>query len=390
MSFRAVCLVLLAASVALHAAAVAALARHRRKARGVSRPGFSPAVSVVKPLAGLDAELRENLRSFFEQDYPDFELVFSFASESDPAFAVARAVADEHPGVPATFVVDAREPGLNAKVNRLSAGLRRAKGRILVFSDGDVRVPRDYLARAVSWFADERVGLVSHLFRSVEPRTVGARLEASYLDGVLRPATAAFAQILGRPCVVGKSIVLSRAALIAVGGMAPLRDFLAEDFLLGRRVREAGYGVVLSADEIEAVAGRKTIRSVWSRHRRWGILRRRLGGPAYALESLAGSSVFAAGALLSSEGDPKAIGLALGLWAARVALEARALRGARPALSIRDWLWFPIRDAGLLALFFAGLFGSRTRWRGRELVVGPGTILDPAAGEPNDLRIESA
>jgi ceramide glucosyltransferase len=378
--------------VGVHAAAVFALERQRRGAPPAASPGFAPAVSIVKPLAGLDAELEGNLESFFRQDYPDFEIVFSFASEADAAFAVARRVADRHPGVPSVFVVDGREPGRNAKINRLAAGLRRTRGLYILFSDGDVRVPADFLARTVVAFADPRVGLVSHLFRAVRPASLPARLESLYLDGVLRPATAAFAQILRTPCVVGKSILVSRSALNAIGGLRALSDYLAEDFLLGRLVRQAGYRVALAADEIETISGAKSVSSVWGRHRRWAILRRRLGGVSYAAEALSSPVPFVAGAAVASGGAPSVLAAALGLWAARMGLEAIALRRARPAQGVPDLLLLPLRDLALAALFWAGLLGSRTRWRGRGLIVGPGTLLRTEekvgvrALVPNEIR----
>jgi ceramide glucosyltransferase len=381
-----VCLAGLLACAALHAAAVAALLRHRREGRLRARRDFAPPVSIVKPLSGLDPGLEENLESFFLQDYPDFEIVFSFASESDAAFAAARRVADRHPGVPSVFVVDAREPGRNSKINRLAAGLRRARSPYYLFSDGDVRVDRDFLANAVAEFADPRVGLVSHLFRAVAATSLGARLESLYLDGVLRPATAALPRVLGLPCVVGKSILVSRSALNAIGALEPLRDYLAEDFLLGKLVGSAGYRVVLSGEEIETRSGPKSFASVWQRHRRWAILRRRLGGLAYGAEALASPVPFALGAVVASGGAPRIVVTALGLWTVRMAIEAAAVWRAGSAPGPRDFLLLALRDAALPALFLAGLLGSRTRWRGRALVVGPGTLLRPerlpAGGTP--------
>jgi len=380
---------------AVHAAAVVALEAHRRRARASPRPGFTPAVSIIKPLSGLDAELEENLESFFRLDYREFEIIFSFASEADPAFAVARRVADRHPGVPSVFVVDGREPGRNAKVNRLAAGLRRARGSYFLFSDGDVRVPRDFLTRAVSWFSDPSVGLVSHLFRATEATSAGARLESLYLDGVLRAATAAIARILGRPCVVGKSILLSRSAANAIGGMLPLRDYLAEDFLMGELVERAGYRIVLSGDEIETVSGAKSLASVWQRHRRWAILRRRLGGLSYASEALTSPIPFLAGAAFASRGATAVLVAAFSLWAARIGVEIFALRRTTPGRGPGpvDLLLLPLRDVATAVLFWSGLVGLRTRWRGRILRVGPRTALleeAPTAGRlawsPNKIR----
>src|SRR5262245_28245140 len=95
-------LAVLALSVAVYAAGAVSLAVSRGR-RGARVPGFFPPVSIVKPLSGLDDELERNLESFFELDYPVYEVLFSFARRSDPAFAVARRVADRHPDVPCVF-----------------------------------------------------------------------------------------------------------------------------------------------------------------------------------------------------------------------------------------------------------------------------------------------
>jgi cellulose synthase/poly-beta-1,6-N-acetylglucosamine synthase-like glycosyltransferase len=246
------CLFLLALSVAVYAAGLIALASLRRDRRGARLPGFFPPVSIVKPLSGLDDDLERNLESFYRLDYPAYEVVFSFARRSDSAFSVARRVADRHPEVSSVFVVDAREPGGNSKVNRLAAALRHARFRYILMADGNVRVHPEFLGRAISFFADPSVGLVSHLFRARGARTLASRLESLHLNGVLRAGTAAMVRILGMPCVVGKSILVSREALNAIGGIEALRDHLAEDYLLGRMIAGAGYRVVLSGDEVEA------------------------------------------------------------------------------------------------------------------------------------------
>ena len=127
-------LALLFLFVAGYAAAAAAVEILRREHRGMKPSAFAPPVSIVKPLSGLDDELEENLESFYRLDYPQYEVIFSFARRTDPAFAVARRVADRHPEVPTVFALDAREPGGNAKINRLAGG---APARALcLHSDG--------------------------------------------------------------------------------------------------------------------------------------------------------------------------------------------------------------------------------------------------------------
>jgi ceramide glucosyltransferase len=363
----------LALSALLYSASAVILVRWISRERGRTRSGFEPAVSILKPLRGLDDGLEENLESFFRLDYPAYELVFSLASPEDPAYAVARRAADRHPAVASTFVFDPRERGGNAKVNRLEAAVGHARHRMLLLSDGNVRVRPDFLRRAVSWFEDSRVGLVSHLFFATGARGLASRLESLYLNGCSQSGTLLVARALRMPCVVGKSILVSRGALDAMGGLARLRDFLAEDFLLGREVRRAGYRVVLSGDAVETTEMRKSAGAVWARHRRWAMMRRRLGGALYAGEALSSPFVWAFAAVLN--GGTAALGWAIGFLALRYATESAVLKraGVRPGLL--DGILFPVRDLGAAVVFVAGLTGRSVTWRGRPMRIGRETLI---------------
>ncbi len=379
-----VCLLLLLLSVTVYAAGAASLAASRRRRRGARLPGFFPPVSIVKPLAGLDDELERNLESFYGIDYPVYEVIYSFARRTDPAFSVARRVADRHPDVPSVFVVDAREPGGNSKVSRLSAALRHARYRHILMADGNVRVHAEVLARAISFFADPSVGLVSHLFQARGARTLGSRLESLHLNGTLRAGTAAMARVLAMPCVVGKSILVSREALNAIGGIEALRDHLAEDYLLGRMIARAGYRVVLSGDEIETAEVSRSLAAAWSRQRRWAILRKRLGGPSYAAELLASPLPWFAGVLLAAHNEPGLIASAAALYLLRVLLEVSTAARSE-GFSAADWALAPLRDLAVAALFWAGLFGQRTSWRGRALRVGRDTLIESPPAQAGRL-----
>jgi ceramide glucosyltransferase len=362
-----------AASVGIYALSVATLLRAGRKFRGEPSPGCAPAVSILKPLRGVDEELEESLESFFRLEYRSYEVIFSFATAEDPAYPVARRVADRHPGISSTFVFDARERGGNAKVNRLEAGLRYARHRLVLLSDGNVRVRPDFLRRTVSWFADPRVGLVSHLFRAAGAVSFASRLESLYLNGCLQPGTVLVAGLLRMPCVVGKSILVSRRALDSIGGIGVLRDFLAEDYLLGREVRRLGYDVVLSADILDTVEVGKSLAAVWARHRRWAMMRRRLAGPLYAAELLTSATPWAIAAMLTA--GPVGGLVAIVLLAARYAMEIAVSARVEHPLSPREAALLPLRDLAAVALFGAGLIGRSVAWRGRPLRLGRETLI---------------
>jgi ceramide glucosyltransferase len=363
----------LSVSTGLHAAASLALLRLRKTGRGQVLPHFAPPVSILKPLFGLDDGLEENLESFFRLDYGCYEVVFSFVADTDPAYPIARRVADRHPGIPSTFVFDGRDGGGNAKIDRLAAALEKARHRMILTSDGNVRVRPDFLSRAVSHFAQSRVGLVSHLFLATGAVSLASKVESLYLNGCLQPGTAALSGILRIPCVVGKSILVSRAALNAIGGFPVLQNFLAEDFLIGRQVRRAGYGIVLSADLIDTAEIRKTPKAAFARHRRWAIMRGKLVGPLYLFEMFSGPLPWALAAAAAGAWVPAGLLLAL-RYAVEGALAARLGR----RLSVSDWLLLPVRDLFAAAVFLAGLSGRTLSWRGRPLRIGKDTrILRP-------------
>ncbi|HEY6146442.1 MAG TPA: glycosyltransferase, partial [Thermoanaerobaculia bacterium] len=182
----------LALSLVSFGVAAIALARHRR-ARPPAECEILPAISIVKPLCGLDDDLAENLASFYDLDYPDFEVVFSFARDTDPAFPIARRVADAHPSIRTVFVFDAAESGLNSKVNRLSAGVRRTRHALILLSDGNVRVRPGYLRAMAGHFANRQVGLVSNPFCARGAVTIASRIESLHLNGFLQAGTALLA-----------------------------------------------------------------------------------------------------------------------------------------------------------------------------------------------------
>ena len=375
-----ICLATVALATATYSLAAASLRRHRTGA-APEPPRPLPFVSIIKPLRGLDDELEDNLESFFRLDYPEYEVVFSFARGDDPAFPIARRVADRHRSIVAAFVVNGREPGGNSKVNRLAAGARRAAGDLLLFSDGNVRVRPGFLKRAIAPFADPSVGLVSHLFRGKGGQTLGSRLECLHLNGILRPGIAALALLTNRPCVVGKSILIRRPAFNAIGEFAQLWDVLAEDYLMGTAVQSAGFRVVLATEEIDTLEVRKSVRAFWDRHRRWAILRRRLGGAAYAAELLASPFSWFAGAIVFSGAAPAIAAPAVMLLAARYALELACRSDEDPRFS-GDWALLPLRDLLVLGIFWAALFTRHTTWRGRRIRVGRGTRIEPENRSP--------
>lgn len=202
------------------------------------------------------------------------------------------------------------------------------------------------------------------------------------MNAGLNAAVAAVAWVGARPCVVGKSILVRQEVLDEVGGFGVISEYFAEDYMLGRAVARSGARVLLCADVLDTTEVAKPRSAVWARHRRWAMMRRRLGGPAYALEALFSPALWLAG-LVASGGPPASWAAGAVLLLARYAVEAAVARRLGAPLSPLDWAMLPIRDIFAGAVFVAGLVGRRLRWRGREIEIGDGTrIVREAASYP--------
>ena len=334
--------------------------------RGVLPPAPAawPAISVLKPLAGVDEGLEENLASFFEQSYPQFEILFAVRSAEDPAIAVLEKLRARYPAVPSRLIVTGEPPYPNAKVYSLDRMLAAAENPLVVMSDSDVRVTPALLSAIAAEFADEKLGLATCPYRAVPGRSFWSTLEAlglntEFIGGVL------VARLLdGMKFALGPTIAARRAALEAIGGFDAVKDFLAEDFVMGSRVAARGFGVILSSYAIEHRIGAQRFGANLRHRLRWNRSTRRSRPWGYV------GQVFT---------NP--LPLALILWAARpgwwqvlaAAAVFRAVAGwATSQLVLRDpltrrlWWLVPLQDiAGFLA-WIGGFFGNTILWRGRK------------------------
>src|SRR5688500_8060617 len=165
-----------------------------------------PPVSMLKPIKGDEEALEANLRTFFEQDYPaPLEIVFASTELDDPGMAVARRLAHEYPQVSSRFVRSDPSFGLNPKVANLAGALARASHEIVLQSDANVRVRRDYLRRVVSELETDRGALLTSMVVGVGERSVAAAMESVQLSAFIAPAMCFALRCAGITCVVGKS-----------------------------------------------------------------------------------------------------------------------------------------------------------------------------------------
>ena len=349
----------------LTTSSLAAVRMKRRVNRAPTR-----GLSVLKPLCGADPSLEHNLRSFFEQDHPNFELLFGAQRADEPALEVVRRLQREYPDVASRIIVHNFSEGLNPKVRNLRGMLPVARFPLLLISDSNVRAPRQYLSEAAAELeADPTIGLVTHLFAGIGGTTFAAEIEHVQLAGFVAGG-AAMPSLVGHAAVIGKSMLMSREHLEAVGGLAGVSDVLAEDYVLGQRLAQHGLRVAIGRTVLQNVVGEMSPRDLVERYARWSMMRRRLCPAAFALEPLA-SPLLLLPVAFHVLGF-SAILWALAIWFVRDVLALSILgRAASPQVLLVS----PARDLAMLVAWGIALFTRHVSWRGTRVRVGQGTVL---------------
>jgi ceramide glucosyltransferase len=234
---------------------LAGLLRFLRQRQPAPSPAtaFSPAVSLLKPLDGTEPDLEAHLESFFDQDYPQFEILFCARSAADPGLEAARRVAARYPKIPTRFLSTGEDTYINAKVSSLELMYGAARHNIFIVSDSDVRVARNYIREVVAPFADEKVGAVTCLYRGVADRGLWSKLEAAGMSVEMTSGVLTANLLEGMKFALGPTMAVRRSCVQAMGGFGVLGPYCSDDFLLGAKVAEQGETVVLSHHVIDHI-----------------------------------------------------------------------------------------------------------------------------------------
>lgn len=318
-------------------------------------------ISILKPLAGMDLDLESNLRTFFEQDYPAFEILFAVRNEKDPAVSVVSQLRQEYPNVPSRLVITGEPPYPNAKVFSLEKMLAAAANDLVVMSDSDIRVTSDLLQTAAAEFQDPHLAVATCPYRAVPGQSFWSRLEATGMNTDFWGGALVARMLEGMRFAVGPTIMARRHVLQAIGGMSRFKDYLAEDFVIGQFAAEAGHGVILSSYVIEHHIGSATFRDNVAHRVRWTRSTRRSRPAGYVgqLFTMPFPIALIVCVLSPAWWPVLAVALALRLMAAYI-VSSRVLRATL------NWALLPIEDVITFLFWIAGFFGNTISWRGRK------------------------
>ncbi|MDZ7961202.1 MAG: bacteriohopanetetrol glucosamine biosynthesis glycosyltransferase HpnI [Aulosira sp. DedQUE10] len=327
---------------------------------------FHPPVSILKPICGVDRDAENNLSSFCQQDYPQYQIIFAVRDRQDPGIEVINKIIQQFPHVDIHLVVSDRIIGANLKVSNLANAVTAAKHEILLIADSDIRVDRDYLQRVIQPLKDEKVGVVTCLYRSLAQGWVTI-LEAIGTACDFHPGVLVSNQLEGMKFAFGSTIVIRKQALAAIGGFNAIADYLADDFQLGYLPTQAGYKVVLSDYIVDHVLDTSTLAEAiqhqirWARcirvSRPWGYL-----GLLFTFGTVS-SLLF----LLATGGS------ILGWAVLAITWVMRSLMGWVIGVKMlndqvaKKFFWLlPARDLFHFAIWCSGFVGSTIAWRGQK------------------------
>jgi ceramide glucosyltransferase len=356
--------------------AAAQFSREANFERDEVAKAFTPGISILKPLKGIDPEIYASFRSHCLQDYPDYEIIFGVSDRNDPAIESVKRLQAEFPQRNIRLVVCEKNLGANVKVSNLAQMLPLAKYEYLIVNDSDIRAPSDYLQRVIQPLHNPAVGMVTCLYRGVAAPTLGSQLEALGISTDFCPSVLVARQLEGEIRFgFGSTLAFRRADLEKIGGFAPIADYLADDYELGKRIADQRLGVKLSELVVETYLPPYSLRSFLAHQLRWarGVRDARRSGYVGLIFTF--GTFWSLFALLASRGAGWAwVALAITLFLrCTVALfvSKKVLHDGQVPTSL--WL-IPLRDLLAVAIWVVSLAGNTVTWRGERFRLQNGKL----------------
>jgi ceramide glucosyltransferase len=338
----------------------------RRQFASIPEDPKLPPVSVLKPVHGLEAQLKENIESFFRQDYPNYEILFAADDANDAALEVVREVCARYPNIPTRILVTGT-PWPNPVVYSFHCLAEAAEHEILVTTDSDVEVAPNYLREVVSPLLDPKVGMVTCVYRGKNAAGFFSGLTAIGMSVEMTAGVLVANLLEGMKFGLGPTTVVRKDSLASIGGYTALRDYIAYDFAIGNLLAKGGYRVVLSEHIINHVVNQKSFRHMWQNQLRWAQTTRYSRPKGHFGSGLIFAMPYGLLGFLGAAG--------LGHWTlATLLLAAAVLNRLAEAwlvgwIVVRDprvrrapWL-YPLRDLLGFVVWFASYLKLRYVWR---------------------------
>ncbi len=336
---------------------------------------FTPPVSNLKPVRGLDPEAYENFSSYCRQDYPDYELIFCVGDENDASVPILQKLMRDFPECQIRILYGSGRNAINDKVAKLVRMVNEARNEVLVINDSDVRVEPNYLRTVVAPLRDPKVGGVTCLYVSTQDKTFTQHLQSVGMISDFYPGILVARQLDGIKFALGQTIVTTRSHLAGFGGYEAIENRPADDLLVGRLIAEQGFQVELLPYAVKTVPDCDSMKDLFVKRLRWMTVMRHMrpwghiglaftqGLPwclAVALTHSAGMGFAYVGAYL---GFRVLISWLIGAWGLR---------------QIRLWKKMPLIimwDATAFLIWLLTFGRSSIRWRNVDYQIREGMLV---------------
>jgi ceramide glucosyltransferase len=336
-----------------------------------------PFVTLLKPLKGLDDNLENNLRTFFELDYPEFEILFGIQSRVDEAIPIVKKLQKEYPGISSKLVVSNYQIGLNPKVNNLANMFPEAGGELILINDSNTLVKKDFLTNLVNEYeSDEKIETVTATIRGIGAMNKISVWENLQLNNFIAPNIFLSSDLADIQIVVGKAILMSRKALLEIGGFYALRNYLAEDFIIGKKVKDLGYKVKNSTTIVDNFNANISFKKFFNRHTRWAKMRKNIDFPHYIMESIANPIVnsFILAILLQNT-----LGLVqfLSVVSIKIFVDFLSSRVIKADIKWYQFIHVIPKDFAIFFVWMIPFISNKVKWRDNLIKIRKMSVLQP-------------
>ena len=337
---------------------------------------FTPPVSILKPIRGLDPGAYENFASFCRQDYPEYELLFCVGDADEPALPMIERLMREFPQRRIRVLFGSGRTAVNDKVAKLARLVEEAEYEYLVINDSDVRARPDYLREVVAPLADPKIGAVTCFYRSIEERSLVDRLQSVGMMSDFYAGIVVAWQLDGVKFALGPTIATTRQRLAGFGGYASIENRPGDDLLVGRLIAEQGYEVELSRYAVETVPDYQSIRELIHKRMRWIVVMRHMRPWGHFGLLFTHGLPWAMAAVLVHPRPVTAAAYLGSYFAVRCLITAMIARwGLKQRGYWRKMPLIPVWDATAFAIWAGSFLRHSIRWRGSDYYIRGGELV---------------
>lgn len=351
----------------------------------ISEKTYQPKVTLLKPIYGLDPELTENLRSFCQQNYPEYQVIFGLHDENDPALPIVEKVIKEFSELDVSVVIDSRIYGCNRKVSNLMNMFPTAKYDYLLIADSDMRVPSNYLSEVMAPFVDTSIGAVTCLYSGSARGKLVSSLNAMFINSWFLPSVLISQLIQPIKYCLGATMIVRRDLLNKMGGFHALSDYLADDYMLGKFVTDQGYKIHLSNFVVENIVEEASFKDLLLHELRWARTLRRVEPLGYFFTFLTDTFVIGMFTTLilyiTTQNLAWALVPVLLASIARVLLHIRTRQITNASQAGPIWL-IPLRDLLSFCIRVISFTGTSIQWRNNAFNVDQSGLIHADVEEP--------